>query len=64
MNTKVVKHQYSAAVDPHIYGPGTCQTQKDWIELALAALDQAGLSVEHVKRIGNMVHDFAPDKWD
>jgi hypothetical protein len=45
---------YSAGVDPHIYvGQGAgAKTVSDWIDVAIAAIDQAGFSVkvqEHVR---------------
>ena len=38
-----MKWKYSERVDPHIYGPEKgCETPEDWLELAIAALDQGG----------------------
>lgn len=41
------KINYSEKIDPAIYGEATKGfTKEDWIELAIAALDQAGVSAE------------------
>lgn len=57
--------QYSEAVDAHIYlkpfqggcypWEHGCQTPSDWIELALAALDQAGMKVKDVEHIAQII---------
>jgi hypothetical protein len=41
---------YSKAVDPHIYGvKDGAKTKEDWIAVAWAALDQAGLTKDEIK---------------
>lgn len=57
--------QYSKAVDAHIYAfqcapdpqPG-CKTPEDWIELAIAALDQAGMSVKNQDCVEKLVRNL------
>lgn len=56
-------YQYSPAVDPHIYRVEGCKTQKDWIALAVAAMDQAGLDVETQNKIEALIKESAPDNW-
>jgi hypothetical protein len=53
------KTQYSATIDPAIYCEPTAKfTRQDWIALAFAALDQAGLRPEEYDR----VHAALPEK--
>ena len=64
-NLNARKYAYSPQVDPHIYAfqghpdpqPG-CQTPQDWVELALAALDQAGLSVRQTAKVKALIETF------
>lgn len=59
--------QYSTTIDPVIYGPATNGFQRaDWIALALAALDQAGVRHPEHKRIVAILDDagFALDSTD
>lgn len=54
----VRKPQYSAKVDHHIYlhpFEGGCSTPDEWVELALAALDQAGLTVDQQEQVQKLV---------
>jgi hypothetical protein len=39
------RFEYSERVDKHIYGINGCLDTKDFIDLSIAALDQAGFSV-------------------
>lgn len=42
----MIPTQYSPKVDRHIYGiSGGCESVDDWIGLAVAALDQGGMSL-------------------
>lgn len=58
--------QYSKAVDAHIYAfqcapdpqPG-CQTPEDWIDLAIAALDQAGLNTDEQAVIRKLIEVYS-----
>ena len=51
---------YSEEVDKHIYNiPDGCKTVDDWIELALAAIDQAGFSAKSQNSISNLLNDMA-----
>lgn len=49
--------QYGKKVDEHIYiGPGKgCDTSREWIDLALAALDQAGVSIKTCRKIADIL---------
>lgn len=47
--------QYSPAVDKHIYGIHGCATKQDWLELALAALDQAGLGLNEQSAVQELL---------
>lgn len=54
------KTQYSEKVDRHIYDVGGgCETQEDWIQLALAALDQAGIEVQPLQCIEAIIREEA-----
>ncbi len=56
----MTKHHYSENIDPHIYipGPNRCQTVEDWIELAIAALDQAGFYPSAQDKVRALVNDL------
>ena len=50
--------QYSAAVDPIVYGPGTDGFERaEWVALALAALDQAGVRSRDYEEIQNLLDE-------
>lgn len=48
---------YTKEVDAHIYLPQgcMCETQEDWVQLAVAALDQSGMSVENQKEVETFI---------
>ena len=53
---------YSPQVDAHVYGvkdEDGCQTPNDWIQLAMAALDQAGLSKSRQETIKARIDELA-----
>jgi len=53
--------EYSSYVDPHIYIPGKgCSTPEEWIELALAALDQADFTALALKKIEACILENKP----
>lgn len=53
--------QYTDQVDPVIYGKGTDGfTKKDWLELTLAALDQANLSPVVFEKIRKIIENESP----
>lgn len=50
--------QYSTTIDPVIYGPATANFDRaNWIALALAALDQAGVRTREYEQIQNLLDD-------
>ena len=47
---------YSPAIDSHIYDVKSgCKTKKDWCDLAIAALDQAGFSQEEQDEVEDLI---------
>ena len=54
-----VEYQYGPKIDKHIYisEGGGCETKRDWMQLALAALDQSGMSLEKQQQIADMICD-------
>lgn len=51
--------QYSEIVDPHIYVTNsTICKPSDWIDIAMAALDQAGLSLAEQNQVRHLLDDM------
>lgn len=56
------RFHYSEKVDPHIYGVTNgagCQKIDNWIDLAIAALDQGGFSVHSQSLIRDELYMLA-----
>jgi hypothetical protein len=50
---------YSEKVDNHIYGIYRgCETNEEWAKLAIAALDQAGLSIDAQNRLEKEINSI------
>ncbi len=53
---------YSDAVDAHIYlRRGGCQTTDEWIDLVIAAMDQAGFRTRDQEEIRERLNALRPD---
>jgi hypothetical protein len=54
--TALKEANYSPVVDKHIYvGEGGATTPGEWVEVVLAALDQAGFSPQQVGRVSDCI---------
>jgi hypothetical protein len=55
---------YSDPVDAHIYlRHGGCQTTDEWIDLVIAAMDQAGFRARDQEEIRERLNELRPDYW-
>lgn len=55
MNKKPI--QYTEQVDKHIYVAEGCETAEQWVDLAIAALDQAGFAGRFQAEVRNLIEN-------